>query len=599
MTSLSRILLVVTGLLLLPFYLAAQGEQAISKQAIDSVVALPSDKVANDPAAMAELFSTYYKAAEASGYKQGMAKLLSRLSLANYYLGKYEKSTDYSLRAIDLFEELKDTASLGNQYCELGYELKRRDLDKAFTYMRTGLGLLERSRNRKLLGDQFNNFGVLFEMKGNIDSAIYFYRTSAEIKKESNDNTSISFSYNNIFQALLISNHTDSALYYLDQSTALRQQLGDEFGLTENYTLYGDYYFQLKRYAESAANYRTAMERSLKLRYTYLVQYTAKRVAECYELMNEPAQAIAYFKIYSQYKDSLTNIETNKAIAGLEIQFESEKKEKELAQHKAVLAETELKVKQRNYVLAGLALVIVFIIVLAWYIYKQQRFRQERLLRESQLKDQIAQITLSNKLQEERLRISRDLHDNIGSQLTFIISSLDNLSILVRHKDESITGRIKNVAHFTRDTITQLRDTIWAMNKEQITGADLQERLINYIARAEEAQGEMKVSLKTAIPAGVHLSSIQGMNIFRVIQEATNNALKHAKASAIVVSMEQQDNALKVNIHDNGKGFDAEAIAGGYGLMNMQKRIKEIGGTFEMRSSTGTGTSIDFSVPVN
>ena len=78
----------------------------------------------------------------------------------------------------------------------------------------------------------------------------------------------------------------------------------------------------------------------------------------------------------------------------------------------------------------------------------------------------MAKIETQNKLQEQRLRISRDLHDNIGAQLTFIISSIDNLKFGFTDISEKLGSKLSNISSFTQQTIYELRDTIWAMNKE-------------------------------------------------------------------------------------------------------------------------------------
>ena len=80
-------------------------------------------------------------------------------------------------------------------------------------------------------------------------------------------------------------------------------------------------------------------------------------------------------------------------------------------------------------------------------------------------------------MQEQRLRISRDLHDNIGSQLTFIISSIDNLKFVTKDVNEKLKDKLSSISSFTSDTIFQLRDTIWAMNKSEITIEDLHARI--------------------------------------------------------------------------------------------------------------------------
>src|SRR5690606_32195444 len=122
-----------------------------------------------------------------------------------------------------------------------------------------------------------------------------------------------------------------------------------------------------------------------------------------------------------------------------------------------------------------------------------------------------------NKLEEQRLAISRDLHDNIGAQLTFIISSLDNLKYGFSIEDEKLKNRLSGISTFTRSTITELRDTIWAMNKDEISFSDLRTRIANFIESAQSAAHNIQFDfyLDNNIPNTLSLSSLKGINVYR------------------------------------------------------------------------------------
>nr|WP_304143898.1 ATP-binding protein [Mesoflavibacter zeaxanthinifaciens] len=191
--------------------------------------------------------------------------------------------------------------------------------------------------------------------------------------------------------------------------------------------------------------------------------------------------------------------------------------------------------------------------------------------------------------------MSKDLHDNIGSQLTFIISSLDNLKYFDFTK-EKLYNKFDSIGNFTRSTITDLRDTIWAMNKEEITFEDLKTRTTNFIEAAKTSL--LGIDFEFNYPKdtdNVKLNSLQGIDVYRIIQEAINNAVKHAKATKIVVNFEIVNNDLKISIIDNGIGFDQSTIEAGNGLSSMKKRANEIDADFEMKSSDqGTEITIKF-----
>ena len=134
------------------------------------------------------------------------------------------------------------------------------------------------------------------------------------------------------------------------------------------------------------------------------------------------------------------------------------------------------------------------------------------------------------------------------------------------------------------------------MNKEEITFEDLKTRTTNFIEAAKTSL--LGIDFEFNYPKdtdNVKLNSLQGIDVYRIIQEAINNAVKHAKATRIVVNFEIDGSDLKISIIDNGVGFDQSTIEAGNGLSSMKKRANEIDADFEMKSSNqGTEITIKF-----
>jgi signal transduction histidine kinase len=226
-------------------------------------------------------------------------------------------------------------------------------------------------------------------------------------------------------------------------------------------------------------------------------------------------------------------------------------------------------------------------------IYRQQKLKNRQQVQEFQLKSAIVQIENQNQLQEQRLSISRDLHDNIGAQLTFIISSVDNIKYAFDIQNEKLDHKLQNISNFAKATIIELRDTIWAMNSNEITFEDLQIRVLNFLEKAKAAKEE--IDFKFTIDKNLYdlkLNAVFGMNVYRVMQEAINNALKYANPNQIAIDVTKIDDKVSVKISDNGVGFDLKTVEKGNGLNNMRKRIESIGGVFSMQSEVGKGTTI-------
>lgn len=568
---------------------------------VDSVALIHFKKIVDSPQKHLNIFNYYIDSLNnlpvlSREQQVNLARLYTNASLACYYLGKHDQAVSTRLSSIRLYEELNDPASYAHQYCELGHMMKRRDLETAFRYMRKGLALLEKTDRHQYAGD-LNNFGVLFLLRGDLDSAIYHYQLSFDIKKEFDDSLGMAYSLNNIFEALLMQNKTGEALKILDQSTLIRQNIKDGLGLTENYWFYGDYYRKLEQYPKAISYYLLALDRCLKHPYPLLAEICAKQLSECYEHQNNPVKALYYYKLHTQFKDSIQNEEARKTVAELEVKFETGEKEKEIALHKSEVGRLNLEARQRNYMVWGSVSFALFVCFIFYLVYRQQKFRQQKLKEENLLKDKLAAATLTNKLQEQRLYISRDLHDNIGAQLTFVISSLDNLVLKIGATDEKIKERIRSINAFTRETITELRDTIWAMNKESISVDELESRLSSFISKASDlSAGHIELHFEKT--TNTKLNSIQGINIYRAIQEALNNAIKHAAAKTVHIHIHETGPALFVTVSDNGKGFDTTQAEKGNGLHNMKKRMDEISGTVELRSTPGKGTEIRFSIPL-
>lgn len=576
------------------------GLHAQTKAQIDSVNNIPFETKIAKAAILDETFEQNLRDAQRISYWPGVANSYSNLSLVYYYQGKYNLNVDYALKAIKIYEAINDKEKQAHEYGGLGYSMKRRNMTNALYYMQKGKSLAESHNLEQPLLSIYNNYGVLKEMQYELDSALYFYKKGLVLKERLNDSLGIPYSLNNIGGIYAMKGDFEAAKKLYDQALKIRILKKDQIGIAENYTCLGDLYRMKNEYGKSNENYQKSLAISLKSQYTFLIQSNYKSLADNFEKLNDQAEAYKNYKLYSQFKDSLLNKETNNKIAELEVRFETNKKEKLLAQQKNLLLQKELEVKQRNILLIAVSLLTIFIAFIGYLIYRQQKLKQSQLEQEHELKTAISQIETQHKLQNQRLSISRDLHDNIGAQLTFIISSVDNLKYAFDLKNTKLDTKLDKISTFTRETIVELRDTIWAMNHAEISFEDLRARILNFIEKAKMAKEAINFlfSIDEDL-SGVKLTSIQGMNIYRTIQEALNNALKYADASEIAIEIGKHKNKAEIYIRDNGVGFDQSQIEPGNGMANMQKRIGDIGADFQIRSQSGEGTTIQITLDLN
>ncbi len=559
---------------------------AQSKKEIDSINTIPLQTKTSEPVLLEKTYLKNAESAKTLNYLLGEAESYSNLSLIYYYQGKFEKDIYYSLKAISIYELLHNNEKLAIEYGELGYRMKRRSLEKAILYMQKGKNISEKNNLEKPLLSIYNNYGYLKELQKEMDSALYYYKICLKIKEKRKDSIGIPYSLNNIATIYIQQNKFKAAQILLNKSLQLRIKQKDKTGIAENYFNLGDLNFSQKKYTEAISFYNKSLNIANKSNYLDLIKNCYLELSKSYEKNTNPIQALYHYKLYSKYKDSLSNQEMNNKIAELDIKFETSKKEKQIIKQQA-------EVKKRNLYLTGLSGLILLLGIIAYLVNRQQKLKNQQQAKEHQLKIAITQIETQNKLQEQRLSISRDLHDNIGAQLTFIISSIDNVKYAFDITNKKLDTKLSSISKFTKETIVELRDTIWAMNSNEITFEDLEGRIHNFIEKAKEAKQEITFSFKIDENLkSKKLSSVEGMNVYRTIQEAINNSLKYANAKNIQIEAIKSNDQTKITISDNGIGFNEAEIIQGNGLNNMKKRIEEIDGKIHI-SSSENGTTIE------
>tara|TARA_R110000868_G_scaffold59941_4_gene183827 strand:+ start:385 stop:2301 length:1917 start_codon:yes stop_codon:yes gene_type:complete len=250
----------------------------------------------------------------------------------------------------------------------------------------------------------------------------------------------------------------------------------------------------------------------------------------------------------------------------------------------------------------------ILLIAIGWIVRQQViRDAQEKLTvlhmeqqkafwdAERELQDlKISSLRINNELHGQREHLARDLHDGIGSQLTHIISRLDILSLA----DNSQQKQLQQLRDFTRDTNQFLRETIWILNKKEVTCAQLALRLHGFLQNLWEDQGYPRLTWQCSNPVeNIILSPEVAVHLMRLTQEAIANIIKHAQADEIVVELLINPPQLNLVIKDNGIGFDPEKSFFGFGLENMRKRAAEMEGIIYLRSGN-SGTEIQVTIPL-
>lgn len=201
-------------------------------------------------------------------------------------------------------------------------------------------------------------------------------------------------------------------------------------------------------------------------------------------------------------------------------------------------------------------------------------------------------------LERERLRISRDMHDAVGANLTKIAITSE-LALKNGETTDETRKYFHNISQTAREVIDSIGTIIWAINPSN----DSLDNLAGYIRESTSEYLEMTpIKISFDFPeqiSGHPLSAEVRHNIFLTVKEAINNVVKHSGATTVELHCRVSGHEVEFGIQDNGRGFIIEDLPGhGNGLLNMKKRIEEINGSFQIESKPGCGTGIRLTVPI-
>jgi signal transduction histidine kinase len=208
------------------------------------------------------------------------------------------------------------------------------------------------------------------------------------------------------------------------------------------------------------------------------------------------------------------------------------------------------------------------------------------------------QLDQHGALERERNRIAQEMHDDIGSGLTHI-ALLSELIQARKQVDEATGAGISKIASTSRSLTDSIGEIIWALNPQYGTLADLLTYLREQtVAWLESFDVSYRVLFPVEIP-GIHLNNQQRRNLYLVIKEALNNALKHSGADRIELAMTLEPQIICFHVIDNGSGIPlSNRRSTSNGLRNLTKRMSDLGGRCGIESSE-KGTKVSFVFPIS
>ena len=488
------------------------------------------------------------------------------LGIVRFLAGDYDAALPEYQAALSQFEDLGDEVGQASVLVEMGnFFLKRKDQARAGELLDRAARLARAGGDDVLYGNARDIRAMMDLRAGNLDAAGEALFEVLALRRRIQDTVGLSYVYDHIASLKANQGAPAAALVYLDSTIQIRELLGDRQGMAIAVNNQGETLLVAGDTARAIPYLERSLGMSTAVGFTDLRQWTMGLLSQSYAAVGQPARALAMQRSVQGLKDSLYDVATSAQIAEMQEKYESVKREAELATRGEQLA------RRTTYLVLALLLATLLVGLL---FYRAQRQKQRRL--ELQRQAEAA-------LRDDRLRISRDLHDHLGAELMLVASNLNRLN------HQLPEAPLEPVTKQVRYAIEQMRETIWAVRLDAATWSDLFARLRGFGDKLPH--DGIRFELDPAL-ADVALTPHEVLNLFRFGQEALANAVKHARAANIVVSARPG----RFSVVDDGVGFDP-AAGGGFGMATLRERAVEVGGElFISDDAPGSSVEIEFKI---
>lgn len=556
---------------------------------------------------------------------------LQKFRKADEALKKYNSREIYILRSKILF-------NIG-----LLYQRENEPLQTIEVLVKEAIPVAKKSKDSQELSNLYKLIAVVFYNNEDIAKTKYYLDLSISTleqgkSKKNRYNEDLIELYLFNVEVLSVQKKTNEAFEYLQKAEDLLKSYPLKSLYIEYYFAKGSLNQEIKNYEQAISDYDngiklsklnkdSALEQRFKLmKYeVFILQnkiksakdllleifktdgmnikdraYYSYELSKIYRKLNDFEKAYVYNEQYIQLKDSLSHMFEAEKIADIEARYnklENENKIKELTIEKQA---TLLNQRKNMLFLLLLSFALVCVLIFAYFIWKNLKNQKKitaqkeinhfqklnNLKREKEI--EIMQ-TMINVEEAERKRVARDLHDSIGSKL----SALKIIFANTQNKNDYNDSRINTILE---TSIAELRQISYNLVPESLLKLGLEKALgdLCFTLRSDTVSIEFhSYEIDNSMPLTTQT------NIFRIVQELLNNALKHSKATQILVSCSQNGNRFYISIEDNGVGFDISGIEEnqGLGIKNIKSRIELLHGSLDCESSSG-GTSYNIELDV-
>ncbi|MEP7317274.1 MAG: sensor histidine kinase, partial [Panacibacter sp.] len=487
------------------------------------------------------------KLTQQTGNKENETLIYYHLGVTYRYLGDNEKALNYLLQSLSSGQSQSVTYWVSQSYClkQIGLiYFETEDFANALKYHQQSLPFTQEAGDKWGEAGCLDNIGFIYFKLKDYEKALSFCSQALSISQSTDDKKGQSnalFHLGHIYAALKDYNKASD---YCNSCLMIRREIEDKKGEAEILLFLATLYIKEKFSEESQYQVLELLNNALQIgEEIKAVDILAKIHLSYYEVS----------KHFNRYEKALTHIETYMSL--------SEKMDSDAINEKIKNLEISLKAAETD--------------------------------------KKLVQTLLENQkiVEVERTRIAKDLHDGLGGLLSGIKLTLGSMKGYVLVSGEN-AATFKRAISQLDTTIVEMRRVAHSMMPEALLKFGLTEAIEDYCDGINESSS-LKIKF-TKLGPELPLEKATEVTLYRVVQELSNNAIKHAQSQNIFIQLVRHERGITLTVEDDGRGFDATnlSILKGDGLKNVQSRVDYLKGNVELQSSPGNGTSVIIEIPL-
>jgi two-component system NarL family sensor kinase len=540
------------------------------------------------------------------GDKLNLAKVSNARGGQSFMRGNYWLAADFYIKAAEMFDDVKDTASSLIAYQNLISVLgETKNYEKAVLLGKKTLKIAELRKDSLAIGYGLQTLCTHLVYLDRLEEVRLHYLDAllAIADKTIDDNLSAD-AYSTIGTYYFKKANYDSASFYFKKAITMAQTLENKYQLANHYNSLGQAFLKQNNLDEARQYLLKAMTLAKDFKNTRAIYDVALSLSDYYAATGDYKRSNENLELHLKLKDSILNAGTMNYSAYIETKYETNKKENEILQLQKVQQQKDFTIKRRNIyigIAAGLLVTMFIILALLKRNFKsrqklaqqQAAIQKEKIVTMEKQQQVVSLQSMINGQETERIRIAKDLHDGLGGVFSTVKMHYSTLQHEVPEiKNNSLYRKTFDLINSASD---ELRKVAHNMMPEVLMKVGLVEALKDFCSNISSGK-LLKISLQT-FGMEKRLSTSTEIMLFRIIQELINNIIKHAYATEAIIQFNREGNRLSIIIEDNGRGFDTKEAGekASMGMTTVKSRVDYLNGklTIDSRRNIGTTVMID------